>query len=270
MADVYKKISDFLQSSTFGDNDLLLVSQSGVTKVIKGTTLKGYAEQAGEDAASWSAATINSSGHLILTTAKGTTIDAGNAKGDKGDRGATGATGAKGDKGDTGATGATGAKGDKGDPFTYDDFTPAQLAALKGEKGDKGDTGATGAKGDKGDKGAKGDTGAKGDKGDTGSGFKVLGYYPTVSALSAAVTSPEAGDAYGVGTAEPYDIYIWDGVGNSWVNNGTIQGAKGDKGDQGIAGYTPVKGTDYFTEADKAELVEDVIEALPSWTGGNY
>lgn len=33
------------------------------------------------------------------------------------------------------------AKGDKGDPFTYDDFTPEQLAALKGEKGDKGDDG---------------------------------------------------------------------------------------------------------------------------------
>lgn len=33
------------------------------------------------------------------------------------------------------------AKGDKGDPFTYEDFTPEQLAALKGEKGDKGDDG---------------------------------------------------------------------------------------------------------------------------------
>lgn len=29
--------------------------------------------------------------------------------------------------------------GPKGDPFTYEDFTPEQLAALKGEKGDKGD-----------------------------------------------------------------------------------------------------------------------------------
>ena len=34
-------------------------------------------------------------------------------------------------------------KGEKGDPFTYDDFTPEQLASLKGEKGDNGDTGAT-------------------------------------------------------------------------------------------------------------------------------
>lgn len=34
-----------------------------------------------------------------------------------------------------------GIKGDKGDPFTYEDFTEEQLAALKGEKGDKGDQG---------------------------------------------------------------------------------------------------------------------------------
>lgn len=62
-------------------------------------------------------------------------------KGDKGDTGAAGAAGPQGPKGDTGAAGA------KGDAFTYDDFTPEQLAALKGEKGDKGDTGATGAQG---------------------------------------------------------------------------------------------------------------------------
>ena len=38
----------------------------------------------------------------------------------------------------------------KGDPFTYNDFTSEQLAALKGEKGDKGDTGATGPQGNPG------------------------------------------------------------------------------------------------------------------------
>ena len=31
-------------------------------------------------------------------------------------------------------TGITGPKGDKGDPFTYEDFTEEQLAALKGPK----------------------------------------------------------------------------------------------------------------------------------------
>lgn len=33
-------------------------------------------------------------------------------------------------------------KGEKGDAFTYEDFTPEQLADLKGDKGDKGDPGS--------------------------------------------------------------------------------------------------------------------------------
>ena len=43
-----------------------------------------------------------------------------------------------------------------------------------------------------------------------------------------------------------------------------IQGIQGPKGDTGADGHTPVKGTDYFTEADKQELVTAVIAALPS------
>ena len=87
------------------------------------------------------------------------------AKGDTGTSGEKGDTGASGEKGDTGDTGPAGPKGDTGDAFTYDDFTPQQLAGLKG---DTGDTGPQGVKGDTGDSGAKGDTGASGQKGDTG------------------------------------------------------------------------------------------------------
>lgn len=46
--------------------------------------------------------------------------------------------------------------------------------------------------------------------------------------------------------------------------NGSDVGLKGDKGD------TPVKGTDYWTAADKAEIVNDTLAALPKWTGGSY
>lgn len=46
--------------------------------------------------------------------------------------------------------------------------------------------------------------------------------------------------------------------------NGSDVGLKGDKGD------TPVKGTDYWTAADKAEMVKDTLAALPTWTGGSY
>ena len=47
------------------------------------------------------------------------------------------------------------------------------------------------------------------------------------------------------------------------VKNGNT-GAKGDPG------KTPVKGTDYNTQADKNEMVNLVLAALPTWTGGSY
>ena len=47
------------------------------------------------------------------------------------------------------------------------------------------------------------------------------------------------------------------------------KGAKGEKGDQGeqgpagADGYTPVKGTDYFTDEDKEEMVESMFAEIP-------
>lgn len=49
-----------------------------------------------------------------------------------------------------------------------------------------------------------------------------------------------------------------------------LKGDKGDKGDPGVPGKTPVKCTDYWTAADKAEIVADTLAALPTWTGGSY
>ena len=208
-------------------------------------------------------------GETGATGPKGDTGATG-AQGPKGETGATGATGPQGPKGETGArgpqgeqgiqgetgpAGPQGAKGDKGDAFTYSDFTAAQLAALKGDKGDtgpqgeKGGTGATGPtgpegpRGPQGEQGPRGQTGPQGEqgpagpKGETGSGFKVLGYYGTKAALDAAQkATAAAGDAYGVGTAEPYDIYIFDGITGEFVNNGPLQGAKGDTGPEGPQG----------------------------------
>lgn len=56
-------------------------------------------------------------------------------------------------------------------------------------------------------------------------------------------------------------------------SNGKLQYDGSDvglKGDKGADGYTPVKGTDYWTAADKAEIVNDTLAALPKWTGGSY
>ena len=74
------------------------------------------------------------------------------------------------------------------------------------------------------------------------------------------------------------DGFLWTSTLNSLTS--TVQaeciaclkgadGGKGDKGDQGIqgekgdAGYTPVKGKDYFTQADKAEMIGEAINSTP-------
>lgn len=94
-------------------------------------------------------------------------------------------------------------------------------------KGEKGEPGVPGEKGDKGDTGARGIQGEKGDKGDPG----------------------DQG-AQGI-QGEP-----------------GAKGDKGDKGDTGAAGaagkdgYTPVRGVDYWTDADKAEIKAYVDEAI--------
>ena len=188
-------------------------------------------------------------------------------QGERGPVGATGATGARGEKGDKGDTGAVGPrgekgeKGEKGDPFTYADFTAAQLEGLRGEQGPigpKGETGATGATGARGEKGDTGETGPigpqgprgeqgiqgeQGPRGETGKGLTVLSYYASKAALDAAQkATAQPGDAYGVGTAKPYDIYIFDGKTGEFVNNGPLQGAKGDTGERGPQGLQGPKG----------------------------
>ena len=44
-------------------------------------------------------------------------------------------------------------------------------------------------------------------------------------------------------------------------------GKDGQDGAKGDPGYTPVKGTDYWTDADKAEMVQDVLASLPVYNG---
>ena len=101
------------------------------------------------------------------------------------------------------------------------------IKGAKGEKGDKGDTGATGSPGQT---GAQGEKGEKGDKGDTGAAFT----YSDFTAEQLAALKGEKGD----------------------------KGDKGDTGAAGADGYTPVRGTDYWTAADIAEIKGYVDDAI--------
>lgn len=52
-------------------------------------------------------------------------------------------------------------------------------------------------------------------------------------------------------------VYVMDGE----------DGKDGKNGKDGVDGRTPVKGTDYFTQAEKTEMVNAVIAALPVYDG---
>ena len=124
-----------------------------------------------------------------------------------------------------GVPGKDGAQGPPGKAFTYDDFTPEQLAELTGPEGPQGP------------RGPQGPQGVQGPKGDAGTGLNILGTYTSVEALQSAVTTPTQGDMYNVGETAPYNVYMWDTTnGGEWLNQGQLQGAKGEQGPQGIQG----------------------------------
>lgn len=94
----------------------------------------------------------------------------------------------------------------------------------RGPQGEQGPKGDTGATGPQGEQGIQGPQGPKGDTGDTG-------------------PKGDTGDTGPQGPAGP-------------------QGNPGSQGQPGADGYTPVRGTDYWTAADQAQIVQDVLDTL--------
>ena len=183
-------------------------------------------------------------------------------KGDTGPQGPKGDTGPQGAKGDTGATGATGKDGTSvthswnGTTLTITSASGSSSTNLKGAKGDQGiqgiqgEPGADGAKGDKGDTGPQG---PKGDKGDTGAAGANGADGVGISSVKQTTTS----------TADDGNNVITVTLTNGTTSTFKVQnGSKGSKGATGAAGYTPVRGTDYWTTADKAEIKAYVDEAI--------
>ena len=82
-------------------------------------------------------------------------------------------------------------------------------------------------RGEQGIPGPDGPPGPRGPQGPTGAGLTILGYYDTLTDLESSVAGPEPGDAYGVGLIAPYNIYVFDGVSNTWKDNGQLSGGGG-------------------------------------------
>lgn len=110
---------------------------------------------------------------------------------------------------------------------------PQGVQGEQGPQGPIGPTGPQGSTGAKGPQGIQGPQGPKGDKGDDGTSFTIVA---TVASVVELPTSAPAGEAYFVGTVAPRDVYTYDALTHSWVNQGKLQGPKGDTGETGPQG----------------------------------
>ena len=131
--------------------------------------------------------------------------------------------------------------------------------------------GATGPQGDKGDKGDKGDTGADGK-----TPVKGIDYWTPKDQAEIAdavnnanLAANEANLAAGIASDSAEEAIQSRDAADEAANAANAKAAelqaKADAGDfngkdgkDGTDGYTPVRGTDYWTDADKAEIVAEV------------
>ena len=142
---------------------------------------------------------------------------------------------------------------------------PAGPAGPQGEKGDTGEQGPQGATGAQGPKGEKGDTGPQGPQGIQGE-RGPQGIHGIQGEQGPAGPQGEKGDTGAQGPAG--DTGPQGPAGPKGEKGDT--GARGATGPAGADGHTPIKGTDYFTAADKEELVNAVLSALPAAEGVSY
>ena len=276
MAD--KSISDLIQALQITGEDLFVLEQNGEAKKLKGKTLLDFITL---NVVSVTVTTLPAGSSATATYDTSTnTLALGIPQGKKGDTGATGATGPA----NTLKIGTVTSGSEAGATITG--TAPNQTLNLVLPKGDKG---------------------ATGEKGNPGVDGPVWWFcdYPLAQATSVPLTSvhnPNGSIVTSAGALRPRDLvlstvdgyvkyvnYIAGTGVDATVNlmgyplslrgNTGATGPQGPQGPQGIQGVqgpagadgiTPVKGTDYWTAADKQGIVNDVLAALPIWQGGSY
>lgn len=214
------------------------------------------------------------------------------ADGEKGDKGDTGVQGPKGDTGATGPQGPAGPQGPTGPAgsagvgidaieayessvsggmnrveIRLTDGESYRINVRNGKDGQNGSDGAAGPAGPEGPSGPAGKDGKDGAAGQDGVSPKVEleeitgGHRVVIKDLNGShVFDVMNGAAGAAGAQGPKGD-----KGDTGATGATgSQGPKGDTGATGPAGKTPVKGTDYWTTADRQQMVADVLAALPA------
>ena len=106
-------------------------------------------------------------------------------------------------------------------------------------QGRKGDQGIQGIQGPQGETGPQGPQGIQGPQGAPGLPFEIVGIVNAANLLPDPAQVPD-NQAYLVGTAAPYDLYVQatpeSGSAKEWVNAGQVSGVQGPPGKQGEKG----------------------------------
>lgn len=120
-------------------------------------------------------------------------------------------------------------------------------------------------KGEKGDQGKQGEQGIPGEKGEQGNPFQIKKTYPSKEAMDLDYPNMQYNDyvmiASNVNDEDNAKLYVKAEGETGWVFITDFSGAQGIQGEKGDK---PVKGVDYFTDADKQELVNEVTEDATS------
>ena len=157
------------------------------------------------------------------------------------------------------AQGEKGEKGEKGD---------------KGEQGPQGPVGPQGPKGEQGEQGIQGEVGPQGPKGEQGEqglpGHNGVSAYHSWNGTVLTVSSASGGSSADLKgeKGEQGDVGPQGPKGEQGEQG--IQGPVGPQGPKGEAGDIPQKGVDYFTPAEKQDMVNQTKEALVEVYGGRF
>jgi hypothetical protein len=264
-------VSSVSESTEDGGSNVVTFSDGKKLNVKNGS--KGSDGATGKDGTSVTVTNVSESGtdggSNVVTFSDGKKLTVKN--GSKGSDGAAGKDGADGEDGVSPVVSVS--KIGNTTTITFTDAEGTKTATvLDGEDGGKGDTGDTGVgiakveqtttstaddgnniititltNGSKytfqvqnGSKGSQGEPGKDGAAGADGSSITVTNVSETTTDGGTNVVTFSDGKKLN-------------------VKNGT----KGSKGDTGEAGHTPVKGTDYFTAAEKAAMVSEAAAAIP-------
>ena len=153
-----------------------------------------------------------------------------------------GPAGPQGPTGPEGPTGPTGPEGPQGVSITNITFNSDYTMSITLSNGNTYTSESL--------RGATGPTGPEGPQGPAGQGLQILDTYATLSDLQTAHPIGEPGDAYQIGTAPSFTLYIWSASQSQWVPAGTLGSVSPSLADPLMDGTASAGSSDLYSRGD--------------------